>query len=297
MKKLLSIIYDIFLSKLISYGLFNTANITINNKKISFHDIGNNSLLENIAINGYKNHEGEVVKLIKNYNWEMAKFYDIGANVGFYSVLVELYHKQSLVFAVEPFPLNIKYIEELIKVNNLKFSIVNKAIDKNDGENINFYFPTGKNSSKLTATGSLINSFNGSSGVFKDLPFKTISVETMSLDSLIPNDHECTLVKIDSEGNEFNILSHSSLLKSDCVDFIIEIMINDLDKHKVFNLMIENGYTGYLITNSGLIKEDRLLTLPRPDRNDRTLWRNHFFTKKTSSQIEKFSINTYGYWI
>ena len=56
MKKLLSIIYDIFLSKLISYGLFNTANITINNKKISFHDIGNNSLLENIAINGYKNH-------------------------------------------------------------------------------------------------------------------------------------------------------------------------------------------------------------------------------------------------
>jgi FkbM family methyltransferase len=253
--------------------------------------------LQNIAINGYENHEREVVKLIKNYSWDMKNFYDIGANVGFYSILVELYHKQSLVFAVEPFPLNVKYIKNLIKTNNLKFSVIDKAIDKTDGENINFYFPTGENSSKLAASGSLINSFKGTSGVFKDLPFKVTSVETMSLDTLISNKHECTLVKIDSEGNEFNILSHSSLLKSNCVDFIIEIMINDSDKHEVFNHMIENGYTGYLITNAGLIKEDRPLTLPRPDRGDRTLWRNHFFTKKPVSEIKQFSIDNYGYWI
>ena len=67
--------------------------------------------MQNIAINGYENHEREVVKLIKNYSWDMKNFYDIGANVGFYSILVELYHKQSLVFAVEPFPLNVKYIK------------------------------------------------------------------------------------------------------------------------------------------------------------------------------------------
>ncbi|MBT5400011.1 hypothetical protein HOL24_05660 [bacterium] len=61
--------------------------------------------------------------------------------------------------------------------------------------------------------------------------------------------------------------------------------------------MKSNGYTGYLITNAGLVKEDRPLTLPRPNRSDRTLWRNHFFTKKPISEIEQFSIKNYGHWI
>lgn len=74
-------------------------------------------------------------------------------------------------------------------------------------------------------------------------------------------------------------------------------MINDIDKREVFDLMNGHGYTGYLITNAGLIREDRPLTFPRPDRSDRTLWRNHFFTKKPDSEIKKFSIENYGHWI
>ena len=61
--------------------------------------------------------------------------------------------------------------------------------------------------------------------------------------------------------------------------------------------MEENDYNGFLITNAGLVSESRPLTLPKPDRNNRTLWRNHFFTKKSISEIKKFSIEHYGYWI
>ena len=85
------------------------------------------------------------------------------------------------------------------------------------------------------------------------------------------------------------ILKFSSVLERENVDFIIEIMINDSDKNEVFDLMIEHGYNGYLITNAGLIKESRPLTPPRHDRVDRTLWRNHFFTKKPISEIKNFS--------
>ena len=81
------------------------------------------------------------------------------------------------------------------------------------------------------------------------------------------------------------------------IDFILEIMINDSDKNELFDLMMEHDFNGFLITNSGLVHENRALTLPNPNHNNRTLWKNHFFTKKSLEEIKEFSINYYGYSI
>lgn len=263
MKKLLLIIYKKILERLMGFGLIRTKTFIVNSKNIVFHDLGNNNLLKGIGINGFESHENETIKLIKKYNWEVDNFFDIGSNIGHYAVIASLYLENVDVVAVEPFPLNAEYIDKLKVNNNLSFSLVKKAVDSTTGETKDFYFPISKNSSKLPASGTLINSFKGSGGVYNDLPFNVVQVETITLDDLTK----------DNKGS-----------------FLIKIMINDKDKNDVFNLMSEHGYNGFLITNAGLVRESRPLTMPRPNRSDRTLWRNHFFSKNQLMKLKNFQL-------
>jgi FkbM family methyltransferase len=297
MKVLVKIFYDRFYRLLVKFRLIRNKIFYVEGKKVFFHRIKDNNLLINISINGFESHENEVIKLIKNYHWDLNEFYDIGSNVGHYSAIVSLYHENTRVIAVEPFPLNVSYIKELKYNNQFSFEIEEKAVDSASGRIKKFYFPVSKNSSKLPGTGTLINTFKGSGGIFNDLPFEEVEVETVSLDDLIGQSSMSALIKIDCEGNEFNILNNSKLLERDNVDFIVEIMINDSDKSDVFKIMKDNGFKGFLITNAGLVREERALTLPKPNRQDRTLWRNHFFTKKPLSEIKNFSELHYNYWI
>ena len=297
MKVLVKIFYDRFYRLLVKFRLIRNKIFYVEGKKVFFHRIKDNNLLINISINGFESHENEVIKLIKNYHWDLNEFYDIGSNVGHYSSIVSLYHKNTRVVAVEPFPLNANYIKDLKYNNQFSFEIEEKAVDSASGMIKKFYFPVSKKSSKLPGTGTLINSFKGSGGIFNDLPYEEVEVETISLDDLIGQSSKSSLIKIDCEGNEFNILHNSKLLERDNVDFIVEIMINDNDKNDIFKIMQDNGFNGFLITNAGLVREDRALTLPKPNRQDRTLWRNHFFTKKPLSEIKIFSELHYNYWI
>ena len=297
MKKIILLIYFSFFRKLIKYRLFRNKTFVINNKKYIFHNLASNNLLSNIAINGYETHENEVVNLIKSYSWDFDEFYDIGSNFGYYAILVDAYLESISITAVEPFPLSYQYIEKLKKINSLSFAVINKAVDSVSEQDKKFYFPIANGSSKLPGSASLINSFKGSGGVFNDLPYETVSVKTVTLDEIVKDTINGALIKIDIEGNEFSALKSSSIIGRDNVDFIIEIMINDRDKNDIFSLMKTNGYNAFLITNAGLIHEDRPLTLPNPQRIDRTLWRNHLFTKKSISQVREFSINNYGLWI
>ena len=89
----------------------------------------------------------------------------------------------------------------------------------------------------------------------------------------------------------------TELLNRHDVDWVIEIMINDEDKYEVFDIMKNYGYNGYLITNSGLVRENRPLTLPYHNRNNRTCWKNHYFTQKNIDDIKEFSLKEFGYWV
>ena len=297
MRTLLKIFYDKLFRLLVKLKLIRNKTFHVKGKEVIFHSISDNNLLINISINGFESHENEVIKLVKNYHWNLEEFYDVGSNVGHYATIVSLFHENTSVTAVEPFPLNANYIRELKVKNDFSLEVVEKAVDEYSDEIKKFFFPVSKKSSRLPGTGTLINSFKGSGGIFNDLPFKEVKVKTITLDDLIGRSSKSSLVKIDCEGNEFNILNKSKILERDNVDFIVEIMINDDDKNEIFHVMKKNGFNGYLITNAGLVREDRPLTLPKPNRHDRTQWRNHFFTKKPLSEIENFSKSHYDYWI
>lgn len=287
---------------LIESGALRSKKIRIKDRDILFPDLSNSNLLKEIAFGGYRAFESEVVTLIEKYPWRIDRFVDAGANIGFYSILGSIFFDKKVeIIAVEPFLANVEYIKKIRKINNLDFALDEKALDKVAGREVTMYYPTAKSSSKLASSASLVNSFKGTGGIYKNLPYKTINVKTTTLPRILGDDGRGALIKLDCEGNELNILAGSEgALKRGNVDFIIEIMINDSDKQAIYDMMAGYGYRAYLVTNAGFVREDRPLTFPYPaedKRQKRTLWKSHFFTKRDPEEIRSASLKIYGFFI
>ena len=95
-------------------------------------------------------------------------FYDIGANVGFYSLLAaKLVGNRGLVYSFEPLPRNIEFLDRHIKINGFtNISIINKAVAGYSGDG---YF-----SANESSMGHIAN--NGS-----------IRIDVITLDDFINN--------------------------------------------------------------------------------------------------------------
>ena len=269
-------------------------------KDIIFFEIKKSPLLKEIYLKGENNFEPEMFKIIKSLKYEF--FLDCGANIGLFSAFASKQNIETL--AIEPLDENIAYMKKLKKINSLNFEIIEKAIsDKKDKDKI--FIPI-KANEKYHAHSSLINSFIKQDTNYTNQQYKEKIIETFTLNEIFKdfnlNSKKNMLIKLDIEGKELVALeSIENIIKSnENIDFIIEIMINDEDKYKIFNFMIEKGYKAYLLTNYGFVKEERPLTLPKyniQNKIAKTCWKNHFFTKKNNNHIKEVSIKEFGYYI
>ncbi|MBK8852986.1 MAG: FkbM family methyltransferase [Saprospiraceae bacterium] len=134
-------------------------------------------------------------------------FFDIGANVGSYSILASAECKAN-VMAFEPIPKTFSYLKENIELNNL----VSKVQANN--------FALGNAQGKISFT------YSNDAANHVALPEETevIDIDIVKLNDLsIPGIP--TLIKIDVEGFEMNVLKGSSniLEKQELLAIIIEI--------------------------------------------------------------------------
>jgi len=127
--------------------------------------------------------------LFRSYVKKGMIVYDIGANVGFYTLLSSvLVGDEGKVFAFEPFPRNIKYLKKHVGLNLLQnVVIINKAVFN---EATILSFKMGKNNSmgRLSENGEL-------------------KVKTLALDGFVQaNNLPPDLIKMDIEGGEYDAL-------------------------------------------------------------------------------------------
>lgn len=300
--KLFARLKKLYIKSLIRLGVPFTAKASLNQKTLSFHDAASSIITEQILMDGFRSYEPELVKFFENYPYPFNSFIDAGANIGFYSILMhESFGDKISITAIEPFPTNIHYIETFQKNNELSFTLLPFALSEKDGEEKEFYVPTTHRSSKLPPAASLVNNY-GTGALFENDKYNQITVKTISLNTVLDQTEGPHLMKLDIEGYELPVLESikERLLSAQDLDLVVEIMINDKDKKEIFDLLIACGFDGYLVTNAGLIKEDRPLTLPYHNQNTtkhRTCWKNHFFTKRPECDISKLSEEIYGYFI
>jgi FkbM family methyltransferase len=169
-------------------------------------------------------------------------FYDIGANIGVYTVLAAICTGENgRVFAFEPHCPSFSRLLDNIKVNNLEHivTLCNFALHNQQG-----FFPFHYFSEEAATSHSQIDSASGNS----ELEFQAGISElkySASIDSLIatkefPPPHH---IKIDVDGNELKILQGmSTLMKSPERPKSIQVEIDEPYKEDIMSFMETHKY-------------------------------------------------------
>lgn len=173
--------------------------------------------------------------------------FDIGANVGFYTLLASiLVGKRGEVVAFEPLPRNLRYLKSHLLMNRItNVSVVKAAVSDRDGE---CCFEEGLTHS----TGSI-----SAAGALR--------VRTVVLDSLVSAGTVPvpTHIKIDVEGAEFSVLRGSmSVLTAHKPVLFLATHGKDVH-HRCCDLLRSLGYSLRSITGVPVDQTDEILACAR----------------------------------
>ena len=134
-------------------------------------------------------YEKEVVKIFRSYLKPEMRVLDIGANMGFFSLLsAAIVGEKGKVFAVEPNIANVKLIQASARKNNFE-NIEILAVAASDKPRLMFYNSSFSNGTTSIMSGSI------------DRIFGSSVVPSFPLDGII--DSKIDFLKIDVEGAEF----------------------------------------------------------------------------------------------
>jgi len=223
--------------------------------------------------NGYKNFEySEIFELLSK---KVGSFLDIGSNIGYYSLLAAQANPKMEVYAFEP-ALGPKYfLNENIRLNKFEKNItsVDLALSNKIGE-IDFYEVANKKYRYLKY--NLAGEGNaGTKKTSRNFVKNTVNATTLSQFIASRNLKRIDLIKLDTEGTEFEILMSG---RADIQLFepiiICETLFNTIES-KLEDFFSDLDYSFYNHTSSGLVKASTLR------RNSDDGIRNCFFVPKS----------------
>jgi len=185
-------------------------------------------------------------------------FYDIGANVGFFSVIAA-HLSRGTVVCFEPLAENIQHIQHNAALNQLKSLVIrSEALGGEDGEAI-FNVSAVKSWGKLATVGSPAQQVG-------DITVPLRRLDTIIRESDLP---QPGLIKIDVEGAEVDVLAGASkTLMSSRPILLIELHGTN---EAIANQLEELRYQGHVLGSTASITQSpwnaHVLALPR-ERTD-----------------------------
>ena len=183
--------------------------------------------------------EGNVSKFFKRYIPECNIFIDIGASVGYYTLLATKYIKSGgKIHSFEPDDVLYTHLKKQVE-NRHNVFIHPYPVSNKEGE-VSFYI------SSIASSGSLVhNRFNNEI----DDTFEEIRVKGITIDSFFKSeDLSKSLIKIDVEGGELQVIKGMlQKLKTDRPLVIIEIhyfFLTRIGNHasEIFDIFTDNDY-------------------------------------------------------
>ena len=182
----------------------------------------------------YGSWEPEVVRSIQDHVHSGTRVLDIGAQSGFYSLLLSrLVGPAGTVFAFEPLPANFRILEENLRLNSIQNVMIRREAVSDFSGNISFDFP--REEVSLIA-GPLLPSDN----------LGTFQVPAISLDEFVrQTGGPIHFIKMDVEGAETAVLRGAvQTLKAFHPSMVVELH-HDLPQdglHPAITLLQELGY-------------------------------------------------------
>lgn len=205
---------------------------------------------------GYQNFEyTEIfVKLIKKVN----TFYDIGANIGYYSLLASMENAEIKVVSFEPAAGPLYYIRENVRINNFQ-NIKIEPIALSQKEGLITFYEVKNNKYKYLKHN--LSGVGNAGGNEKNSKLDINEVKTSTLDNYVLQHKEknIDLIKMDTEGTENLILEKSKKVLIEMKPIIICETLFNIIEPELDQIMKSYGYEFYNHTSSGLQKVDTLI--------------------------------------
>ncbi len=229
--------------KLNNQNLNYTPKLVSKKKEIIFYTPNK---ITNFRANTLFSKEEDTIKWIDQYGGKNNIFFDIGANIGVYSLYYAMLYK-SRVFAFEPQYKNNTLLEKNMQINKLEkfISIIpNPIYNKNK---LDYLFSAADNLSGSAST-TFIKKKNLKTYKQKKRLALSFTIDFLVQKFLIPKPN---LIKIDVDGNEHDVIKGSikTINSSDCKSILIETFYKTEKKTKS---ILEKNF--YLHSDSGTNK-------------------------------------------
>ncbi len=239
-----------------------------------------NYITKLIFWNGYKNFE--YTKIFIPLAKKVKTFYDIGANIGYYSLLAAMVNNTAKIVGFEPASGPLHYFRENVRINRFSNIYIEPiALSDKEGE-IKFhevFSPKYKYlEHNLAGEGN-----TGSKQTAGKYVIKTVNATTLDSYVTRQNEESIDLIKIDTEGTENLILEKSSFVLRNMKPVIICETLFQTIEPELERIMRSHGYELYAHYECGLVKVDTILR----DKDNGV--RNCFFVHpEKKSLIEEF---------
>jgi len=199
--------------------------------------------------------------------------FDIGAHVGFYSLLAAQANPRASIHAFEPLPKIYQRLCENVRINGLnQIRCVASAAGKKNGTAEIFFLA----SSEISSDSSLKKK---NSAELSDR-YASLTIPVTTLDHYA-DEHgvgRIDLVKMDTEGTEVDVLlGMTGMMERDHPTIICEVLPGIGDAEALERLLTPLGYRYYLLTGTG--------PMPRQKIEGHSSWRNYLFVRGPVAEL------------
>ena len=152
---------------------------------------------DGLALSIFKIYEPNQTEIVKKYVHEGDIVVDIGAHVGYYTLLMaQLVGKNGKVYSFEPDPVNFQLLKKSVEINGFENVVLIQKAVSNITDKVKLFL--GDNDSAINRI------YDAKLGDAKE----SIDVESIRIDEYFKeNDELVNFIKIDSEGSEIKIIN------------------------------------------------------------------------------------------
>ena len=195
-------------------------------------------------------------------------FVDVGANVGYYTLLASSRKPDLRMVAVEPNPKLHRILRDNIRSNGIAVHAVEAAVSAQTGSASLFLSPSDMSASLDPG--------------FSDEHSGSLEVETTTLDDLILHEElpSPMLIKLDIEGRESAaFFGAQEVVRRTRPDFVVEV-VNRIDRDQE-RFLRDNGYVFHQLTPSGFHRSESLTPCSHGD----FAFLNYFLTTRDDGTL------------
>ncbi len=230
-----------------------------------------------IEILNFSTYENEILDFFKKIIKPDWTIFDIGGNVGWYTINLKKHYKDLNIFTFEPIPKTFEMLTENCELNKIPTdNLFNIGFSDEDKDAVFYVYPEGCGNSSL-------QNLSGNSTV-KEIRAKLKRIDTFIKENNLKIDY----IKIDVEGAEFLAFKGAyETIKRDKPIIFTELLRKwsakfNYHPNDVIKWFKDLGYACYFLNQEKLSKIDMI--------TDDTLETNFFFlhAEKHKSEINKF---------